>query len=79
MGSGVKRGMLRGGGGLQVQQLAPYIDANGDERVSHDEFTAFVRQFGGKDDSRDTVLKAIQVTLPLVHVPPLLLPHTRVR
>lgn len=51
-----------GGWHAQMQQLAPYIDANGDEQVSQAEFTAFVRNFGGVDDSRETLQKAIQVT-----------------
>jgi hypothetical protein len=64
------KGRVFGGWHSQVQQLAPYIDANGDEQVSHDEFTAFVRNFGGVDDSRETLQKAIQVTASSYHLPP---------
>lgn len=60
-----------GGWHSQVQQLAPYIDANGDEQVSHEEFTAFVRNFGGVDDSQETLKKAIQVTAASYHRNPL--------
>ena len=42
--------------------MSPYFDANGDNTVTNDEFTAFVRMYGGHDNSADTLKRALQVS-----------------
>lgn len=42
-------------------KLSPYLDPNGDGAVTRDEFTFFVRAWGGQDDSAATLARALQV------------------